>query len=98
MIFAEFHDAPSGLPALQAAFEALRADLEARFGPLEAGLQCDAWIAIGEGSAKVTVDTFTAEAFQVKCADPESPVLAEVLEHLTDRIERVEPPELEPHE
>lgn len=60
----------------------------------------DAYFWITEGGVKVKVDNFCSNEFQVKCVDPNEPLIVKVISILSSEftVNILSAPKLEPHE
>ena len=73
--------------------------IESRFDSVQGGLQCDSWIWVQFGDAKVEIDTFSGVTHEVKSFASGKHVDA-VISALQERysVDVYEEPETEPHE
>lgn len=74
--------------------------VESHFSNVKSGLQSDSWIWVPDGSSKVAIDTFSSMKHQVKCKDPDSDLIREVIDCLSSQysLRVYQTPELEAHE
>ena len=70
------------------------------FPDMQNGHQGDSWIWIGEDHNRISIDTFYSMTHQVKAADPNNPLLEQVLVKLQSsfEVDVFNTPEAEPHE
>ena len=79
---------------------AIVACLVKEFPDLQNGHQGDSWIWIGEENNRISIDTFYSMTHQVKAADPDNPLLGQVLRQLQSvfEVEILDIPLPEPQE